>query len=233
MDKFTAKILFLAALVMFALMFIAAEWTTYTNMGAGEIADADTFLVLDNDEDAINEISWQLMKADFALPNGTDPDADAAGELRHDTDGANETSDQIIRAYDGTNQWPVGKKIECFDFTLIEPDTMDAVDLIPIWLNTSGMTFTLTEWHAFSDDDDVTLVLNEVTDRTDFTAITKVDDVEIATNGTSVFYASAVAATMDHTTIEHDHLIVIDFDATDTPDYVKLTICGWFNADID
>jgi hypothetical protein len=165
------------------------------------------------------------------ITNNADPDVDAAGEISQDTDGANETSDVTIRAYDGTNQWPVGQKIITLNFTLISPDTIDAADLIPVWHNTSGMTFTIVEWKAWSDDDDVSLEIEELTDMTDFTAITTVDAVEIATNGTSVFYASDT--TITHAAIEHDHSLAIDFDTSDTPDYVQLAIKGWYNADVN
>jgi hypothetical protein len=167
----------------------------------------------------------------FEIPNGEDSDVTVAGQISNDTDGANETGDVIVRAFDGTNQWPVGKKIECIDVTLIEPDGMDAADLIPIWANTSGMTFTIVEIQAWSDDDDVTFEVEELTNISDFTAITTVDAVDTGTTGTSVSYVSET--TITHAAIEHDHLLAIDFDATDTPDYLKVTICGWFNADVD
>ena len=79
--------------------------------------------------------------------------------------------------------------------------------------------------------DDVSLALEELTDQTDFTAITTVDAVEIADNGTSVFYASDT--TITHATIEHDNILSIDFDQTDTPDYVTIAVTGWYNADVN
>ena len=165
------------------------------------------------------------------IPNGTNPDVANPGEISHDTDGANETGSEILRGWDGASQFAFARKIECIDISLMEPDGLDAADLIPVWLNTTGMTFTIVEWHAFSDDDNVSFELEEITDRTDFTAITTIDACEVATDGTGVFYASDT--TITHATIEHDHLIAIDFDTNDTPDYLKVTICGWYNADVD
>lgn len=180
----------------------------------------------------VSSSAWDLGGAvSLEVPNGTDPDVDAAGELAFDSDGANETGDCYYRGFDGSNQYPVGQKIKTINVTLISPDTIDAADLIPIWHNTSGMTFTIVEWKAWSDDDDVSLELEELTDMTDFTAITTVDAVEIATNGTSVYYASD--ATITHAAIEHDHTLAIDFDTNDTPDYVHIAIKGFFNADVD
>ena len=165
------------------------------------------------------------------IPNAADPDVDAAGEITNDTDGANETGDVIIRGFDGTNQFPVGRKLRTINFTLIEPDLIDAADLIPVWHNTSGMTFTIVEWKAWSDDDNVSFEIEELTDQTDYTARTQVDACEIATDGTGVFYGSD--ATITHAAIEHDHSLAIDFDASDTPDYVQISITGWFNADVN
>ncbi|NIR25974.1 MAG: hypothetical protein GWN77_03260 [Gammaproteobacteria bacterium] len=165
------------------------------------------------------------------IVNSEDPDVDAAGEITHDTDGANETGDETLRGYDGSNQFLFAAKIKYLNITLIEPDGIDAADLIPVWLNTSGMSATFVEWHGFSDDDDVSLEIECLTDRTDFTAITTMDAVEIATDGTSVYYASD--ATWTSGTVAHDDLVAIDFDTTDTPDYVLLCLAYWLNSDVD
>ena len=189
-------------------------------------ADADITVALDF------TAAWDFGGAtSIEIVNATDPDVDAAGEISHDTDGANETADESLRGYDGAAQFAWARKLKTLNFTLISPDTIDAADLIPIWHNTSGMTFTIVEWKAWSDDDDVSLEIEELTDQTDYTAITTVDAVEIATDGTGVYYASD--ATITHAAIEHDHSIAIDFDVTDTPDYVQIAITGWFNSDVD
>jgi hypothetical protein len=160
-----------------------------------------------------------------------DPDVDAAGEIGRDSDGANETGDSSLRGYDGANQFLYSRKLKTINFTLIEPDGIDAADLIPVWHNTSGMTFTIVEWKAWSDDDDVSFELEELTDQTDFTAITTIDACEVATDGTSVYYASD--STITHAAIEHDHTIAVDFDTSDTPDYLLIAITGWYNSDVN
>ena len=163
---------------------------------------------------------------------GADPDVDAAGEIGRDTDAANETGDSSLRGYDGANQFLYSRKLKTLNFTLISPDTIDAADLIPIWHNTTGMTFTITEIKAWSDDDDVNLEVEELTDQTDYTARTLCDTVVIETDGTGVYLDEGHAAS-DHAAIEHDHSIAIDFDTNDTPDYVQMSITGWFNSDVD
>jgi hypothetical protein len=57
------------------------------------------------------------------------------------------------------------------------------------------------------------------------------DAVEIATDGTSVYYASD--ATWTSATVAHDDLLAVDFDTADTPDYVMLCASYWLNSDVD
>ena len=207
------------------------------SMEADTITEGGVAVYNDNEMDELSEIISILTDVtafitDDDMPAvGADPDVDAAGEIGRDSDGADETGDSSLRGYDGANQFLYSKKLKTISFTLISPDTIDAADLIPVWHNTSGMTFTIVEWKAWSDDDDVSLEIEELTDQTDYTAITTVDAVEIATNGTGVFYASD--STITHAAIEHDHSIAIDFDTSDTPDYVQISITGWFNSDVN
>lgn len=190
-------------------------------------ADADITVALDF------TATWDFGgAASLEIPNGTDPDVAVTGQVHLDTDGGNEPNDVSLRTFEGADtQYVIARTLKTLSFTLIEPDQIDAADLIPVWHNTSGYTFTIVEWKAWSDDDDVSLEIEELTDQTDYTAIVTVDAVEIATDGTGVFYASD--ATITHAAIEHDHSIAIDFDATDTPDYVQISITGWFNADVN
>lgn len=204
---------------------------------AATITEGGVAVYNDDEMDVLSEITAILTDVtafitDDDMPAvAADPDIDAAGEIGRDSDGANETGDSSLRGHDGSNQFLYSRKLKTINFTLISPDTIDAADLIPVWHNTSGMTFTIVEWKAWSDDDDVSLEIEELTDMTNFTAITTVDAVEIATDGTGVYYASD--STITHAAIEHDHSLAIDFDTSDTPDYVQISITGWFNADVD
>lgn len=167
------------------------------------------------------------------IPNGTDPNVDAAGEISQDTDGANETGDVTIRGFDGTNQFAVGQKIvTIFTKTIVKPqDFADAVrDLNPLWHNNTGMVFNITEIWAWSGTDDTTVTI-EVVSATNFGTPATVDALEIAANGTSVF--TDTETTITDATIAHDEIITADFDDTDDPGYVMISIKGWFNADID
>lgn len=158
------------------------------------------------------------------IPNSDDPDVSAAGHLAWDTDG-------WLRAYDGAAQVAVGRKQEEIHATVIAPnDLADAVrDACPIWSNESGMSFVVTGWKAWSGTDDTTLNIEE-TDGDGQNNAT-VDAVEIATNGTGVFYGSDTTITA--ATIENGHMLWLDFDDTDAPTYVKITIYGYYAADVN
>ena len=61
--------------------------------------------------------------------------------------------------------------------------------------------------------------------------VTTIEDITIADNGTNIFYTTVASTDIDNTTIDAKHLIIISQDVSDTPDYIKITIRGWYNAD--
>jgi len=167
------------------------------------------------------------------IENGTDPDLSNVGELSVDTDGANETGDVIVRATDGTNQFPVARKIVTLaPKTIIRPqDFADATrDRVVLWTNNTGMVFTVTEIRAWSDTDDTDVTLEIVT-ATNFGSPSTLDALSISTNGTGVF--TCVETTISDATVAHDEIITADFDDTDDPGQVTIEVSGWYNADID
>jgi hypothetical protein len=99
----------------------------------------------------------------------------------------------------------------------------------PIFTNTSGMSFIVTDWNATSTSDDTTLNIEEID--SDGQNNTTVDEVEIATNGTGIYTASD--STITRATIENGHRILLDFDDTDAPAMVTITINGYYNADVN
>lgn len=108
--------------------------------------------------------------------------------------------------------------------TIIEPDQLDASDLLPIWSNELQASFVIDEIKAWSDDDNVDFTLKEIDQ--DGANLTTIEAVTITTNGTNIFYTTVDGTDVDHTTIEDTHLIIFDADGTDTPDYIKITIKG-------
>ena len=121
-----------------------------------------------------------------------------------------------------------GLTTKAFSFSITKPLSLDEADTLPVWVNRSGQTFNITAIYSNSDTDDVDFTLKEVTDHTDFTALTTIEAITIATDGTSVYYNDLTSG-IDHTAIEDGHLIVFDNDATDDPDYINCTIVGYYN----
>lgn len=165
------------------------------------------------------------------LQNGTDPTVDAAGEVAVDTDGANVTGDTSVRLYDGTNQVLLERKLKTIHVTVVKPqDLADAVrDAFPFWSNETGMTFTITSIKAWSGTDNATLMI----EKSDADGANKadVDELDCTTDGTGVY--TDTETTLTSATVTAGQLLWIDFDDTDDPAWVKVTIEGWFNADVD
>jgi len=168
----------------------------------------------------------------FSLEDGTDPDVSATTNLTLDTDGANETSDVVLRGWDGTNQFAVGRKLDCIHVTVVKPnDFADATrDKAMIWSNETGMTFTITKIEAWSDVTATAFVIDEF-DADGSGNTHEVDgDLNCATgSGPYTDTETDIALPV----IEASHTLFIDFDDTDDPGWVKITICGWYNADVD
>lgn len=189
--------------------------------------------------DSLDELEAQLadvtrIVSEAVMPEAaTDPDVDAAGELSVDTDGANEPNDVVLRtaSTSGNQQYALGKAIYSFQATIIAPqDLADSTrDACPIWENSTGMTFYITKIRAWSDTDDTTL--NVETYDSDWNNNATVDALEIASDATANYYVEETTITAN--TIADGSLIVLDFDDTDDPGWVKINIMGWFDADVD
>ena len=193
--------------------------------GAVTIAnDAVTFAKIDDDGNfGPFTGAWDFTGGTLEIPNSDDPDTSAVGQIALDTDG-------WLRIYNGSAQY--GMPItETIHVTVVTPnDLADATrDAFVFWRNTSGMSFVVTHWYAESDTDDTTLNIEE-TDADGANNAT-VDAVEIATDGTGIYTADD--GTITAATIEDGHRLLIDFDDTDDPGQVKLTIVGYYNGDVN
>jgi hypothetical protein len=199
---------------------------SFRAMVAADIpADIITFDKIDDDGNFGPFIgAWDFTGGSIEIPNGTDPNVDAAGEIAFDTD------DNVLRGFDGTNQFALGRKIEAIHVTAISPNDWDDTtrDAFLFWSNESGMSFIITGWKGWSDTDDTTL--NIETTAADGSSSATVDAVEIATG--SGPYTGA-DTTITAATIANGSLLWLDFDDTDDPGYVKMTIYGYYNADVD
>lgn len=166
------------------------------------------------------------------IPNGTDPDVTVVGQISLDTDGANEPNDMVLRTFEGAGtQYSLARVLKTIQATIIKPnDLADATrDLCPIWSNETGMAFNITKIEAWSDTDDTTVNV-EVYDSV-FGNNATVDALEIAGDGTANYYVTETTITAK--TIAANYILVLDFDDTDDPGWVKISICGWFNSDVN
>src|SRR3990167_4454020 len=159
----------------------------------------------------------------LVLPQGDDPNVDATGEISFDTDG-------WIRVSSGSLQ-PAIRYQEELHVSVVTPNTLDDSerDALYFWQNVSGMSFVVTGWKALSDTDDTTLAIEECDEDGGNSAT--VDAVEIATNGTGLFYASDTTITA--ATVENGHRLRLDFDDTDAPGLVQITIYGYSDVEIN
>jgi hypothetical protein len=208
-----------------------------TFLGLGDGSDEDFTLNLDDTANTIvassstgvtlldlGAIGLDLDSSSLKLPTGNDPDLATEGLISYDANG------DVLRGYDGTRQVALAQAIEALHVTVITPqDLADAQrDAFLFWSNESGMSFVVTGWKGWAGTDDTTL--NIETTLADGTSNTVVDAVELAT-GTGPYTGSDT--TISSATIANGSLLWLDFDDTDTPTYVKITIYGYYAADVN
>lgn len=217
--------------------------TTILQLAANDAADANTiFLDILSDADGTPTSLLSIRGSAFTvglpstfsaglntsggltLQTANDPDVSTEGGISWDANG------NYLRVHDGTRQVAV-RTLETIHVTVIAPnDLADAQrDAFIFWSNESGMPFVITGWKAWSGTDDTTLNI-EVVDADGVGNNATVDAVEIAT-GSGPFTGSDTTITA--ATIASTRMLVLDFDDADTPTYVKLSITGYFDADVN
>lgn len=167
---------------------------------------------------------------------GTDPDVDAAGEIGRDTDGADETGDSSLRGYDGAAQFLYSKKIKHIIFSIVNPDQIEVWTgrvnpSQPVWFNTTGMTFTITEVYAISDTDNYDFTLFESASATDMSDDNDASIIAIQCDADGTECFTDTEAAIGHA-VEADHAIIFE-DTLGSAKGVLVTISGWFNSDVD
>lgn len=107
-------------------------------------------------------------------------------------------------------------------FTIPNPSTLDASDLLPIWSNDSGKTFNITSLKGWSDGS-YNVVLKKMDNDGQNSAT--LANFGISTAGTNIFYGSSNSASSDVVNNQ-----VIYFDAgPEVRNEVKITIAGTLN----
>lgn len=160
------------------------------------------------------------------IPNSDDPDVDATGEISLDTDG-------WLRVYQNSLQKAIPLTEE-IHVTVVKPnDLADAQrDKFPVWSNDSGMTFVVTAIEAWSDVDNSVFAVYEYAPQDWSSAAATVEaSVDTGTTGTSV--ANVTVTSIDNANIDDGNMIILDFDDTDDPGVVKITIRGYYLGDVN
>lgn len=155
------------------------------------------------------------------FPDSNDPDVTAPGQVGRDH------NDNGLRGHDGTNQFSYGERDRSIQFTRTHPKD-DCNDLLVVWENVKPFAFKIEAIHAWSDVNETDFTLKECDPNG--ANVTTIEAVNIDTTGTGFWY-ELVSAGIDHTTIEAGHLIYFDADATDDPNWVKVTVKGYYDAD--
>ena len=204
-----------------------SEWWTGVNHDSGG-DDNDPFEIRQSATPGTNvrfkvDASTGKISSGDLPASGTDPDVDAAGEIGRDTD------DHSLRGYDGSVQYVYGQKIKTIQVTVSTPnDLADATrDKCPIWSNETGFSFIITGIKAWADTDDTAFVIDEF-DADGASNTAEVDSIN-CTTGSGPYTASETPTI----TIENGHTLFVDFDDTDDPGWVKISIIGYLDGDVD
>ena len=157
----------------------------------------------------------------LTIPVSADPDVNEVGQIAYDS------NDYVLRASADVGQIALGMRIRTIQATILEPDQVDASTTY-IFSNETDLVFNIDEIKAWSDTDDVDFTLEEVT--FDGTTSADIEAITIATDGTNIFYTTVASGDIDNTTIANNSLIGLSFDTSDTPNYIKISLRGWYDA---
>ncbi len=158
----------------------------------------------------------------LTIPVSSDPDVNEVGQIAYDS------NDYILRTSADVGQIALAMRIRTIQATILEPDQIDASTTY-IFSNETDLVFNIDEIKAWSDTDDVDFTLEEVT--FDGTVSSDIEAITISTNGTNIFYTTVASGDIDNATIANNSLIGISFDTSDTSNYIKISLRGWYNAD--
>lgn len=114
----------------------------------------------------------------------------------------------------------VGVLPKTIQFTITEPDQLDASDALIVWSNESKRTFTINEISGWADVP--TNIILKMMDE-DGADVTTVADFSIDTVGTSIYWDLITG--MSESAIPNRYVLFIDA-TTSAPDHVKITIKG-------
>lgn len=231
--------------------FLLSDVKTFANGGQINVSENRNVatlagnVALSSDQNAALGKSWQLLDPDAATREITLPAPGSTGVQRYVVVNTGTAATDILRFTGPTPDVDVraGFRADCvwtgsawevttdsfitaIHVTVVSPnDLADSErDALWVWRNQQPTSFIVTGWAGISDTDDTTLNIEEIDG--DGANNATVDAVEIATNGTGLFYGSDTTITAG--TVETGHLLVIDFDDTDAPGQVQITVYGYY-----
>ncbi len=109
-------------------------------------------------------------------------------------------------------------------FTIASPDTLDELAMLPVWSNNSGKTFNVVSVNGWSDAI-YNVVLKKMTNTGVYGGY--LSDFSVATSGTGgVYYGTNTSVSSN--TITGNTIIYFDSQSM-TPDYIKITIQGYWS----
>lgn len=153
------------------------------------------------------------------VPNGTNPTTDAAGEIAVDSD------DNFLEIY-GSESRSIPTEFS-IPYTVYKPNELDDSqrDFLPFFTNNTGASITITKIYAMADIDDCDFRIEEYdADGSSNEALVKAETCDTGSGP----YINDGQSTITNATVENGHILVIDHDDTDEPDYVHFTI--WYTV---
>ena len=115
-------------------------------------------------------------------------------------------------------------------FTIAKPLDLDEdADLI-VWTNHSPFSFIITAVYSVSDTDNTDYDLDECDYHDNTNNRATIVDPAITDDGTGLYYSADTGLTHE---IDATHHVVFDNDDTDDPNFIQVTIEGYYNADVD
>jgi len=194
-----------------------AEWTQGTESAQGKLELATTAEVVTG-TDTERAITAAGIAARFPIAS-TNPTTDAAGEITIDTD------DNFIEIY-GSESRSIPTEFS-IPISVYKPNEWDddQRDFMPFFTNNTGATITITKIYAMADIDDCDFRIEEYdADGASNESLVKAETCDTGTGP----YTNDAQTTITNPTIENGHILVLDFDDTDIPDYVHGTL--WYTV---
>jgi len=108
-------------------------------------------------------------------------------------------------------------------FSVYKPNDLDdnQRDFMPFWTNNTGGSVTITKIYAMADVDDTDFRIEEYdADGSSNEALVKAETCDTGSGP----YTNDGQTTITNATVENGHILVLDCDDTDVPDYLHFTI---------